>query len=138
CGTSALVATCSRGWTMNRLLRCTLLPLSAMLIAPVFAADDKKDDPKTPPKVEVKKDADPKTPPKVDVKKDADPKAPPKVAVKKDDLKKPVPKVPERKEAEHKFIRAAEFVGEVVHVEPTKNSIRVKVTISYSEPNKGA
>src|SRR5260370_42033379 len=108
---------------MNRLLRWTLLPLSALLIAPVFAADDKKDEPKTPPKVPEKKD---------------EPKTPPKVAVKKDDPK-PIPsKVPDKKEAESKFIKAGEIAGELVHVEPSKNSIRVKVTISYSEFNKDA
>ncbi|MBI1913385.1 MAG: hypothetical protein HYS12_01300 [Planctomycetes bacterium] len=95
---------------MNRLLRWALLPLSALLIAPAFAADDKKDDPKTPPKVSEKKN---------------DPKLPP-------------PKVPEKKEAENKFIKAGEIAGELVHVEPSKNSFRVKVTIPYSEFNQGA
>jgi hypothetical protein len=95
---------------MNRLLRWTLLPLSALLIAPVFAADDKKDDPKTPPKV----------------------------AVKKDDPKPPPSKVPDKKEAEHKLIKAGEIGGEIINVEPTKNSIRLKVTIHYSEFNPSA
>jgi len=125
---------------MNRLPRWTFLPLSALLsallIAPVFAADDKKDEPKTPPKVVENKD-EPKTPPKAAVNMD-EPKTPPKVTVKKDDPK-PVPsKIPNKKEAENKFIKAGEIAGEVTHVEPTKNSIRVKVTISYSEVNRDA
>src|SRR4051794_38167299 len=95
---------------MNRLPRWTLLPLSALLIAPVFAADDKKDEPKTPPKV----------------------------AVKKDEPKPPASKIPDKKDAENKLIKAGEIAGEVVHVEPSKNSIRVKVTIPYSELNRGA
>src|SRR5438067_232044 len=110
---------------MNRLLRWTFLPLSALLITPVFAADDKKDEPKTPPKVVEKKD-ELKTPPKVAVKKD-EPKTPPKVAVKKEDPKPAPSKIPDKKDAENKFIKAGEIAGEVVHVEPTKNSIRVKV-----------
>src|SRR6266542_1079194 len=99
---------------MSRLLRWTLLPLSALLsallIAPLVAADDKKNDPKTPPKVSEKKDA-------------------PKLAP---------PKVPEKKEAENKLIKAGEVAGELVSVEPTKNSIKVKVPLRYSELNQGA
>jgi len=95
---------------MNRLLRWTLLPLSALLIAPVFAADDKKNDPKTPPKVAEKKDAPKLTP----------------------------PKVPEKKDAENKLIKAGEIAGELVSVEPTKNSLKVKVTIPYSELSQDA
>src|SRR6266540_957156 len=81
---------------MTRSLRWTLPPLCAFLIAPAFAADDKKkDDPKPP-------------------------------------------KVVEKKEAENKLIKAGVIAGEVTHVEPTKNSIRVKVTIAYQELNQGA
>src|SRR6266567_9499206 len=79
---------------MNRLLRCAFLPVCAFLIAPTFAADEKKDAPKPP-------------------------------------------KVVEKKEAENKLIKAAEIAGELTHVEPAKNSIRVKVTIHYQELNQG-
>jgi|SRR5215813_1959243 len=81
---------------MIRSFRWTLLPLCAFLIAPAFAADEKKkDDPKPP-------------------------------------------KIMEKKEAENKLIKAGQIAGELVHVEPTKNSIRVKVTIHYQELNQGA
>src|SRR5262245_8234598 len=81
---------------MTRSLRCMLPALCAFLIAPAFAADEKKKD---------------------------DPK--------------PL-KVVEKKEAENKLIKAGEIAGELVHVEPTKNSMRVKVTIRYQELNQGA
>jgi len=84
---------------MNRLLRYTFLALFAFLIAPAFAADEKKDDPKPPPKI-------------------AD-------------------KITGKKDAENKLIKAGEIAGEVVHVEPAKNSLRVKVTIPYTELNQG-
>src|SRR5262249_5374473 len=80
---------------MIRSLRWTVPPLCAFLIAPAFAAEDKKTDPKPP-------------------------------------------KVVEKKEAENKLIKAGEIAGELMHVEPTKNSIRVKVTIRYQELNQGA
>jgi hypothetical protein len=81
---------------MIRSFRWTLLPLCVFLIAPAFAADEKKkDDPKPP-------------------------------------------KIMEKKEAENKLIKAGQIAGELVHVEPTKNSIRVKVTIHYQELNQGA
>jgi len=95
---------------MNRLFRWTWLPLFVFLIAPAFAADDKKDDKKP------------------DAKPGAD---------KKDD-KTPPPKVPDKKEAENKFIKAGQVAGEIVHIEPGKNSLRLKVTISYREVNQGA
>jgi len=102
---------------MNRVLRWTWLPLFVFLIAPAFAADDKKDDKKPDAKPGAEKKDD-KTPPKV----------PGKVA----------PKVPDKKEAENKLIRAGELAGEIVHIEPGKNAIRLKVTLRYSEVNQGA
>src|SRR6266567_726925 len=102
---------------MNRLLRWGWLPLAVFLIAPAVA-DDKKDEKKTDAKPGAEKKDD-KTPPKV----------PAKV---------PPGKVPDKKEAENKLIRAAELAGEIIQMESSKNVIRLKVTLTYSEINQGA
>jgi hypothetical protein len=69
--------------------------------------------------------------------------APVFAADKKDDPKQPTPKLPtpklpQKKEAEHRVLTAGTIVGEVVHVEPGKQEIRVKVTVQYQEFNAGA
>jgi hypothetical protein len=84
------------------------------------AAQDKKDADK---KDAAKKDAD---------KKDADKKdADKKDAAKKPDDKKPIDKKPMDTR------KTTSIAGELVHIEPSKQSIRVKVTIPYQELNQG-
>jgi pentapeptide MXKDX repeat protein len=99
------------------------------------AAQDKKDADK---KDAAKKDADIKDAVKKDAdKKDADKKdAAKKDADKKDAAKKPDDKKPDDKKPMDKRKTTA-IVGELVHIEPSKQSIRVKVTIPYQELNQG-
>ena len=58
--------------------------------------------------------------------------------------KKPLPKKPlgkkplDKTAAENKLIKAGVIAGELVHIEPAKHSIRVKVTYQYAVLNAGA
>jgi len=89
--------------------------------------DEKKPDEKKPEE----KKPDEKKP---DVKK-PDEKKP---DVKKPEVKMPAPAIPDRKEAEKKLVKTGTILGELVHIEPGKQAIRVKVSYQYSELNQGA
>ena len=53
-------------------------------------------------------------------------------------LAAPPPKAVDAKQAETKLIKAGVIAGELVHIEPGKQSIRVKITIPHQEINQGA
>jgi hypothetical protein len=44
----------------------------------------------------------------------------------------------DKKEAENKLVKAGVLAGELVHIEPSKHSIRLKVTYQYAVINQGA
>jgi hypothetical protein len=52
--------------------------------------------------------------------------------------KVPGNKPPDKKEAENKLVKAGKIAGELVHIEPSKHSFRLKVTYRYAEVNQGA
>jgi pentapeptide MXKDX repeat protein len=115
------------------------LLLVAVLTAGSTAQDKKDADKKDAAKKDAdKKDADKKDADKKDAdKKDADKKdADKKDADKKDAAKKDGDKKPDDKKPMDKR-KTTSIAGELVHIEPSKQSIRVKVTIPYQELNQG-
>ena len=44
----------------------------------------------------------------------------------------------DKKEAENKLVKAGEIRGEIVHVEPQKQALRLKVSVQWVELNQGA
>lgn len=115
--------------------RWTWLPLAVFLAAPVLVADDKKpEDAKKPgadKKADDKKPGAPK--PGADKKDDKKPRAEKKPG----DKKLPPPK-DDKRAAEKKALTGSVITGELVHVETGKNTIRVKVSFQYLEPNPSA